>query len=303
MTSQEWATGTNMFTFFGRSGALKAVDIALRNFHQSRTGDRARVLKSALTAWVDSKPNGWTGAGGRNARGTVAELRQQIDHYLAPIVPALAIPLPPPVPIAVPLPPPLSVVSALPVPAAQMYVPGALIQDKLGGNHFEISLQQKGSSCGPACLRILIKQVKNERVGEEALRAIIDGSLGGGGVVVSNNSHDWVNQGTWGMDKALESYRINATLHRTNPNQFLLAATLKKPCIAVVEWTGAGGLHYVVVVGKNSVGTITVLDPWYGLQQFSTSNVSGVETVNNYEPNDNGSTFPSTWYQWVLAVN
>ncbi|MDQ1919148.1 papain-like cysteine protease family protein [Massilia pseudoviolaceinigra] len=291
-----------MFTFFGRSGALKAVDSALRNFHQHQTGDRARAVKSALAAWVNSKPNGWSGAGGRNARGTVDDLRQQIDKYLTPILPVLAGPLPPPVPIAVPIPPPLPVVSASAV-AAQMYVPGKLIHAKLGGNHFEIPLQQKGSSCGPACLRILIMQVGNVSVGEEALRATIDGSLGSGGVVVSNNSHDWINQGTWGMDNVLAKYRIEAKLHCTNPNQFLLAATLKKPCIAVVQWAGAGGgLHYIVVVGKNSVGTITVLDPWYGLQQLTISNAGGVETVDNYDPNENGINYPSTWYQWVLAV-
>ncbi|USX22963.1 hypothetical protein NHH82_12725 [Oxalobacteraceae bacterium OTU3REALA1] len=327
MTSQEWLTNTDMFRFFGRSDALKRVDGALQNFHQQPTPDRVRALKTALAAWVDTKPTGWDVVSKRNFHGSIDTLRGEIHDYLKrapapvasvsvrrsppplpPVAPVAPVPVrrrpPPPPPVvarAVPIPPPLPIVSASAVPVAQSYVPGKWVVGSFAGSYFKFPLQQKGSSCGPACLRILIEEVKGRDVGEEALRGGIDGSLGGGGVVASNNSHDWVTQGTWAVEKVLGDYKIQVDIHTTNLNRYLLAATRRKPCVAVVAWA-AGGLHYVVVVGKNNLRTITVLDPWYGIQQVNLTTVGGIETVSNYIPNENGIDYPSTWHPWVMAV-
>ena len=175
------------------------------------------------------------------------------------------------------------------------------------GHHYDLVVQNKENSCGPASIRTVIKLVKNEDVGEDYLRELVEvaeeggaysGSLGGGGVVITGGAHDWdpAGGGTWLVPQALNAAKIPCAQGASLAP--LLQTTNKKPAIAVVAWTG-GGLHYVVVAGKTvkAPSRLVILDPYYGLQYAPTA-------MNTYEPVDAQGKVLSraTWHPWVCSV-
>lgn len=150
------------------------------------------------------------------------------------------------------------------------------------GRHHYIFDQTKGSSCGPACVRMVVKQVLNKMVGEEQIRQQIERHEGGTVSKLTSEtsaftpgSHDWGMHGakgsgrggfgTWDVGAALKAMKIKCEeLPDGNVRNRLQRTTYKKPGIAVVKWA-TGGLHWVVVAGRVGGAKVLVLDPACGL--------------------------------------
>jgi hypothetical protein len=305
MTYTHWKSQTKRGIGSPRSKLLKAIDDALEAYHLSKGTVTLTALFRAVKAWIDKKGAGWKGsirntkleAGGK---GTVETLLREIvaagpqfqgeaNRYLT---------------------------QAAAPPRAPLMDHGAKNHHvDVDGHHYDLVVQNKENSCGPASLRTVIKLVQNEDVGEDYLRDIVEaleeggihdsgyaGSLGKGGVLVSGGAHDWdpSGGGTWLVPAALAAAKIpNTQGASTAP---LLQTTNKKPAIAVVAWT-AGGLHYVVVAGltKARPARLVILDPFYGLQY---ADVTGT-TIGNYVPVNSQGTVLSraTWHPLVCKVN
>lgn len=166
----------------------------------------------------------------------------------------------------------------------------AYVKDSDGKWHTIID-QVKGSSCGPACVRMVAK-LKGKDVGEEQVRQLIEKKEGGkASILTSGNSqyksgdHNWGKhggygskgggEGTWKVDAALEALNIPYREINGDPSVVLNRTTYSKPGIAVVRWS-TGGLHWIVVAGKLKNGDFIVLDPACGLKEVSANkNVPG----------------------------
>ena len=144
------------------------------------------------------------------------------------------------------------------------------------GNFQPIDRQVNRASCGPACVRMIIKIVNGIDVGEGYIQALIGNSegfvstLGMGGVVGSARS--FANRGTWNVGEGLDGARP-VIRHRYTANVRDLANSSKrKPAIGVIRWQN-GGLHYVVVNGPLTTGgRYLVLDPYCGVQYVHIKN-------------------------------
>lgn len=159
----------------------------------------------------------------------------------------------------------------------------AFVKDSDGRWHTIID-QVKGSSCGPACVRMVVKLVKGTDVGEEQVRQLVELSEGGTSSVLASGtttftagSHDWGNHGasgsgyggsgTWNVGEALKALKIpTLSIPAGGAGASLSRTTKNKPAIAVVSWA-TGGLHWVVVAGKLKNGHVLVLDPACGLKE------------------------------------
>ena len=162
-----------------------------------------------------------------------------------------------------------------------------------------IHTQQEQSSCGPACVKMLV-QAHGKRPGDivaEDFAQQIAASLEG------DVNHDWHNQGTWGgeiasgMENVLKRVGVkNAKIHLEHPTKHISKSSESHPVLAVIDWTG-GGKHYVLICGRMS-GTglrYLVQDPTYGLQV--TNGVS-------YNPTDSSGTVLATgsFMQWCCTT-
>lgn len=163
----------------------------------------------------------------------------------------------------------------------------------IDGKWHSIIDQSKTDSCGPACVRMLVKMIANKDVGEELVRSLIEGDEGQaavstitserGGAGVSG-SHNWGGHGgwgggnqfgggTWNVVNTLKGLGVNSARVDTGyvRNAFRNTST-RRPGMAVVGWNGgwnahgSQGLHWVVVAGPVSDGRVLVLDPALGLQ-------------------------------------
>jgi len=171
--------------------------------------------------------------------------------------------------------------------------------------------QVKGSSCGPACVRMVAKMVLGKEVGEEQVRQAIERAEGG---VVSTlasektgayqaGGHDWGAHGaqgsggggvgTWDLDVALKSLGVaDAHVELGYARNAFSKTTVKKPGIAAcgwnAGWNGANsqGLHWVVVAGKLTNGSYLIIDPAYGIGEVSSSSA-----VLEYSAGGNKATF------------
>lgn len=150
------------------------------------------------------------------------------------------------------------------------------------GRHHYIIDQTKGSSCGPACVRMVVRQVLDKTVGEEQIRQEIERHEGGTVSTLTSEksaftagSHDWGHHGakgsghggagTWDVGAALKAMKIKcAELPDGNISINLKRTSYREPGIAVVRWA-TGGLHWVVVAGKVGGTDMLVLDPACGL--------------------------------------
>ncbi len=144
------------------------------------------------------------------------------------------------------------------------------------GKFHAVVRQNDKKSCGPACVRMIIKIVNKQDVGEGYIQALIgrgEGhatSLGAGGIVTSSRSFE--NVGTWNVGQGLESARPAIKYHYTASKRNLGNSKRQKPAIGVIRWTN-GVLHYVVVNGPlSSGGRYLVLDPLCGVQYVHIKN-------------------------------
>jgi hypothetical protein len=309
MTRQHWKSQTSRGVFTPRSKKLEAIDdafTAYENALKAKTGTTKVLvaLFDAVLAWVAKKGDNWK-TSTRNSKiempggkGTVEtllnqliEANQQFRMKASPYLGKVAV--------------------IRPVVVVEM---GAKVtqKDDDGGWH-DIPIQTKDNSCGPCSVRMVIKKVKNEDVGEDLLRELVElaeeggdaygGTLGTVGVIGEGGAHDWSPSGggTWMVPGVLQGMKIPVA-SSTNPKDLLLA-TKSKPAIAVVEWTPNGGLHYVVVLGPNTArDRLMILDPFFGVQSAP---ISG-GTPGTYAPINHNTKQPEStarWYPWVCRVS
>ena len=159
--------------------------------------------------------------------------------------------------------------------------------------------QTKGSSCGPTCMRMVVKMMQNRDLGEEQARQLVERKNGvamlstltsENGGVGQMGSHNWGNHGhhaSGGGGVGVGAEPLAAALKGTGikdahvpqiyARQALLKTSLKNPGSAAVGWGGqwngkrAQGAHWIVVAGQLSNGNILVLDPIYGIGEIDLS--------------------------------
>lgn len=300
MDYAQWKAETKRGLFTPRSSKLVTLDKAFARYSKSKTTPNLIALAKALRAWIDSKAN-WKQST-RNSKmirgkGTVERLVDQL--YRKPMLKqtfaSLTVPRPPP-----------------PVVLEQ----GRKIHQKdADGRHYNLTLQNRENSCGPACIRIVVKLVQNVDVGEDSLRQYVEmaeegadyhGGLGQGGVIASTSTaHDWgpTGGGTWYVPEALASVRPMIRAIHVQSTAALRSSTRSKPIIGVVEWDPGGGLHYVVVAGplRTVPNSFLVIDPFYGVQRVPVAHGS-FGWYEPVDPNGGANLARAKWYPWTCRV-
>jgi hypothetical protein len=293
MTYEQWKDGTERGFFTPRSATLKEIDKAFEKWQKNKSTPNLLDFSKSVKTWLTLKGDKWRSST-RNSNGTVEKLVTDlandpvVGRDFAPLLQAKPKELTPGV--------------------------GKIIGQKdLDGNWHQVYFQGEESSCGPACIRIIVRMIHGRDLGEDGLKALVElaeegeagyaGSLGKGGVVEASGAHDWgpAGHGTWLVPEALRCVDppIKAK-HTTLPNT-LLTTTRKQPAIAVVSWSN-GGKHYVVVAGplQKVPNAYLVIDPYYGVQKVD---VPGGR-LGLYKPVDQLGQVKATgtWDPWVCKV-
>ncbi len=171
-------------------------------------------------------------------------------------------------------------------PSVPGYTPGKWerAKDKDGRWH-QYVLQERGNSCGPACVCILKRsfyRLASNAVSEKYIRGLValaeTGKLYQGISPMSLqavNAHDWKNAGAnnGGLIDVLRSNPHPIVKARDGGGKSrdallteLRKCTQHKPCIVGWLWNGGGG-HWTVCNGPTKDGTeLVILDPWDGIQ-------------------------------------
>lgn len=299
MNYAQWKTETKRGLFTPRSKHLVALDKSFERYSLLRSTPNLIALAKAVRAWIDTKTD-WKKSTRNskklNGKGTVERLVDGLysNPMLRQTFASLIVTPPPP-----------------PVVLEQGH---KIHQRDADGRHYNLTLQTRENSCGPACIRIVAKLVQNVDIGEDSLRQYVEmaeeganyqGGLGQGGVVASSNTaHDWgpIGGGTWYVPEALASIRpMIRAVHGTS-TAALLSSTRSKPTIGVVQWS-TGGLHYVVVAGplKSVHNGYLVIDPFNGVQQ-ATVVLGNLSTYEPVDPNTGSKLADATWYPWTCKV-
>lgn len=180
------------------------------------------------------------------------------------------------------------------------YAPGKYerAQD-IDGNWHEIILQQKGNSCGPACV-LMVKLAwhpgDKDKLREPEIRGIVAmyeahkehtgvSSLSPEAVGL----HLWANVGAFREPLisalkvppcAVPSARPYAPASDDEMLKELRLCTPKAPAIVCWQWS-AGGAHWTVCVGPSKdKSKLIILDPWTGCQSVE-STPTGFKTYNS----------------------
>jgi hypothetical protein len=185
----------------------------------------------------------------------------------------------------------------------QTYAPGKQVRRKDTDDRWYIfDLQQKGNSCGPTCVRIVLKEFTHIQLPSEAeIRrdmGLIETGQANQGITVSN--HNWENVGSNvpSITKLLVSKGVKDARVAVGPGNIVLDALKKctKNYPGIVGWwwgnrgDSSNGGHWTVCVGKNKAGDkIVLLDPWNGVQYLDVATFSDY-TVDGahgwFDPND-----------------
>jgi hypothetical protein len=309
MSRQHWKTQTSRGVFTPRSKKLEAIDNAFTAYENAQKVKmgllQAQIaLFDAVLAWIAKKGDNWK-ASTRNSKieqpggkGTVETLLNELVAEYPQFRMKAA--------------PYLSKVAVVKAPVVLEMGAKVDQKDEDGAWH-EIPIQTKDNSCGPCSVRIVIKKVKNQDVGEDLLRELVElaeeggdaysGTLGTTGVIGEGGAHDWSPSGggTWLVPGVLQGMKI-PVVQTTTPKD-LMHATKSKPAIGVVEWQPGGGLHYVVVLGPNNArDKLVILDPFFGVQSAPiTGNAPGTYAPINHNTKQPEST--ARWYPWVCRVS
>ena len=120
--------------------------------------------------------------------------------------------------------------------------------------------QEKGESCGPACVATMAWVMRKAKIEEDIIRREIGRSEGTGGRSEPGRPmyRSFDETGTWEIASVLKKYIAGAAwgLGPWSPHT-------KLPAVIVVRWND-GSMHWVVAVEK--IGNyILCLDPWYGM--------------------------------------
>lgn len=292
MTFEQWKSGTERNIFTPRSTALKAIDTAFQKWEKTKSTPNLLDFSKQVKTWITLKGDKWR-TSTRNSNGTVERL--VADLAKNPVVGKDFAPY----------------LHVKATPQATGVGKVGSFKDPDGHWHM-VYFQTEEASCGPACIRNIVKMIHNQDLGEDGLRALVEmaeegagyaGSLGQGGVVEGSGVHDWgpSGHGTWLIPEALRCVNPSIKSVHTNLASTLLNTTRKQPAIAVVSWSN-GGKHYVVVAGKlqQTPNAYLVIDPYYGLQKMPVTN----GRIGLYKPtNAQGQVMATgTWDGWVCKV-
>ena len=176
------------------------------------------------------------------------------------------------------------------------YSPGKYERRKdVDGHWHELILQQKGNSCGPACV-LIVKMAwhpgAKDKLREPEVRGIMalheSGKTHTGVSALSMETvglHNWKNVGS-NRDpllKALQSTPFpvpsarGVTLAAAAMLEALRACTPKMPAIVGWNWAAGGG-HWTVCGGPTKDNSqLIILDPWEGVQ-YVQNTLSGFQT-------------------------
>ena len=171
------------------------------------------------------------------------------------------------------------------------YTPGKWQQQKdRDGRWHNFVLQERGNSCGPACVAMVkrgVHRLAANQVSEQHIRGLVAladaGRLHEGVSALSSvarNAHDWVNVGSMndGLIKVLHAQPHRVATARDAGGmtpaallEELRTCTPNKPAIVGWLW-GAGGGHWTCCVGPTADGAdLVILDPWDGVQYVDNS--------------------------------
>lgn len=181
------------------------------------------------------------------------------------------------------------------------YTPGKFERTKdADGKWHEYVLQQKGNSCGPACV-LIVKTAwhptSKGKLSEPEVRGTMalfeHGKQNTGVSSISAEAiglHAWKNVGSvrGSILNGLKSqpYSVPGARAVTNlPDAAMLDelrnCTPKKPGIIGINWLAGGG-HWVVCIGPTAANdSIIILDPWDGVQYLQ----NDVATYKDYNGN------------------
>ncbi len=151
--------------------------------------------------------------------------------------------------------------------------------DEDGRTHVGWS-QEQNNSCGPACVYMVESNTRGQCLvgGERRIRDLLTNYFNDG---LMDRVERWLydfNERGIGMGKlqdVLRAVGYPCTMSSTLPTSW---ASVRFPMIAHVAWPSQGG-HFIVMNGRTRMGKVVCLDPWYGLQQISTSVMPAYTTV------------------------
>lgn len=269
MTFKTWKSETKRGITSPRSKALQTLDDAFEDYDKDKKFTKKKVLVDALIAWMGTKGDDWKDSI-RNSKGTVSQLLKDLsaDPTFAPKLSAY-----------------VQAVTATATVVAG-YVPGKWERTKdVDGRWHDYVLQERGNSCGPACVAIVKRGFHNlaaNQISEEQIRgavALAEGHRLNEGISTLGaqaiSAHDWVNVGSnnAGLIQVLKkspapvpNARDGGGLSAAAFLERLRQCTPRKPCIIGWNWQGGGG-HWTVCAGPTKDGSqLLILDPWTGVE-------------------------------------
>lgn len=312
-----------------RSGDLTAVGTALQRYNNSRSPDNLDRLWDALLRHKQRNPkefaNRDNSSAMTNLHGAVQEARAvaavralarpgRQPRTASPVTGRPAVPMRSRQHKAAPPIPPRNASRATRVqnPATVRQARGDGVfagqkireqvsrQDGGGKTSYEITIQDKGSNCGPTCIKMVIKRLWRADVSV----SIIEGSTA---TAEGAPVHNWETEGTaaiaQGFQNALRTIpgrrQANITEYGVPGKQSLMSGLnqIGPKVLAIVRigWTSGGG-HFVVVPQwtDSRQAELVVLDPWFGLKTVSMSGGS----PGLYQP-EPGTTATLDWLTLV----
>jgi len=143
------------------------------------------------------------------------------------------------------------------------------------GNQQFIWMQQRGDTCGPACVYMVERILRQQSIvgGEVRVRQLTE--------LLPNGYQE--GQGTQSyraLAQVLVAIGVPASASRTT-NVAAFVATAGFPFIARVGWLSGEG-HFVVCAGFNGSNGIICLDPWYGLVEPSRASLPAYRVTRDY---------------------
>lgn len=171
------------------------------------------------------------------------------------------------------------------VTAGVAYQPGREVRRKdCDGNWHQFTLQEKGNSCGPTCVRNVLEQFTHiDTPAEQAIREAMGlHEMGVAHTGVTVSSHDWENSGSNvpGIVNYLKSVGLRearAVSGVENVRAELSRVTKNFPAIIGWWWGAYGsrgnGGHWTNCMGPTKDGSkFIILDPWNDVQYLDRQN-------------------------------
>ncbi len=170
----------------------------------------------------------------------------------------------------------------------QTYMPGKEVRRQdVDARWYNFEMQQKGNSCGPTCVRIVLKEFTHiELPSEKQVRddmGLFETGMSNQGITESNHNWEDVGSNVPSLTRLLVSKGLKDARTVTGQDSIVLNA-LKKcsknyPGIVGWWWGNRGdssqGGHWTVCVGPTKAGDkLVLLDPWNGVQYVWTASFS-----------------------------